>query len=154
MSPKFMVLDGKTGEEYDRLSQVPVFSPTHGHLAYVARRANKSFVVVDGRPGPEFEEIQDDVVPVLRNSGNLDVYEVHLPVFSPDGKHLAYAARSNWKWRLVLDGKDGPEHEGIDSAPIFSSDGKLVAYLATGHTDLDYYNQLVVIDVASSGRRG
>ncbi|HEU5321941.1 MAG TPA: hypothetical protein VFX28_14135, partial [Methylomirabilota bacterium] len=33
--------------------------------------------------------------------------------FSPDGTHLAYAARRGNRWSVVLDGRDGTPHLGL-----------------------------------------
>ena len=50
---------------------------------------------------------------------------------SPDGKSLAYAARSGDKQLVVMDGVEGKEYDGIlASSPVFSPDSKRVAYAA------------------------
>jgi Tol biopolymer transport system component len=55
------------------------------------------------------------------------------PVFSPDGRHLAYRARKNGKRFVVLADreasvvKEGPVHDAVWQ-PVFSTDGKHVAY--------------------------
>jgi roadblock/LC7 domain-containing protein len=69
--------------------------------------------VVDGQAGPEFDSVMKDSP----------------PVFSTDGKHVAYAAQRGDKWLVVVDGQAGLEFEGI-SLPVFSPDGKRVAYTA------------------------
>jgi len=42
---------------------------------------------------------------------------------------VAYVARRNAKWLVVVDGQVGAEHDGID-ALLFSPDSKHVAYVA------------------------
>ncbi len=34
-------------------------------------------------------------------------------VFSPDGKHVAFAAKLGDKWSVALDGKEGKQYDGI-----------------------------------------
>lgn len=68
-----------------------------------------------------------------------------LPALSPDGKHLAYAARKDGKEFIVVDGQ---KQEGFDkvSRPVFSPDGKRLAYAARK----DKEGVFVVVD----GQRG
>jgi len=72
----------------------------------------KEFVVVDGRRGPEFDSLGG-------------------PVWSADGKSLAYRARRGPRreegaWCVVVDGKPGPDHEAVGD-PVFGPDNA-VAY--------------------------
>jgi hypothetical protein len=69
-------------------------SPDSKHLAYVARRGEKLFVVVDGKEGKEYDGI---------GAGTL--------IFSPDSKHLAYVAIRGEKRFVVVDGKEGKEYD-------------------------------------------
>ncbi|MGD0463919.1 MAG: hypothetical protein ABSB74_15655, partial [Tepidisphaeraceae bacterium] len=55
----------------------PVFSRDGRHFAYVARRDQMLCVVVDGQAGAEYDDIGEDSV-----------------IFSPDGKRVAYAAKT------------------------------------------------------------
>jgi hypothetical protein len=68
--------------------------------------------VLDGTIGEKFDEIREDFL------------------LSADGKHLAYAARRNGKWMVVMDGKAGPE---LDEPPRYllsmSPDGSRLAYV-------------------------
>ncbi len=50
--------------------------------------------------------------------------------FSPDGKHLAYAARRNQKWRIVLDGVDAGGPYDKVGRPRFCGWGVLLGYVA------------------------
>lgn len=69
---------------------------------------------MDGHADPEFDAIFN-------------------PSFSPDGKHLAYAAvqgeRFHRQWALVVDGQAGEGHSQIGNW-AFSPDGKHLAYVA------------------------
>ena len=77
---------------------------------YGIRRGKTSFVVIDGKEGPGFEDVGG-------------------PAFSPDGQRLAYAAKRDKEWRVVVDGVEGPGFQEIGS-PVFSLDGSRLAYAA------------------------
>ncbi len=92
-----------------------LFSPNSERLACVARRAGVEYcVVVDGQEGPEYDLVTR-------------------PVFSRDGRRLAYAAargpREDRKWCVVLDGEESPEYEEVRDL-VFSPDGSHIAYAA------------------------
>jgi len=75
-------------------------------------------VVLDGKEGSNYT----------------DVWSL---TFSPDSKHLAYAARASREGKdvqfIVVDGKEGQQYvrdwsgQGILYGPVFSPDGKLVS---------------------------
>jgi hypothetical protein len=67
-------------------------------------------VVVDGHAGAEYDLLGDGT-----------------PIFSPDGKHVAYVAWRGAKELVVVDGQPGAECERVGGL-IFSLDGKRVAY--------------------------
>ena len=68
----------------------------------------------------------------MDGSAQPDADETGHLAFSPDGKHLAYAARRGAVWRMVLDGQEGPEFAGV-ALPIFSpADQHLVYFARTG----------------------
>ena len=51
--------------------------------------------------------------------------------FSPDGKHLAYAAQQGDKWFAVTDGTPGPTYDGIAYGTLlFSPDSRRLVYAA------------------------
>ena len=99
-------------------------------LAYVLKRGNKVQVVCDGKAQPAY-----DVVKWLK--------------FSPDGKHLAYAAGKQMpgaatpprallpgRWYVVHDGTEGRAYEGWIRNLTFSSDSKRLAFaVETGAND-------------------
>lgn len=63
-------------------------------------------------------------------------------LFSPDGDRVAYVADISEKWRMVIDGQEGPEYDMIlEGSPLFSLDGKLLAYIA-----IKKDKQFVVVD--------
>ncbi len=56
-----------------------------------------------------------------------DWLEVRDLVFSEDGEHLAYAARSEAGWQVILDEVAGPVFDEVDT-PRFSEDGDLLLH--------------------------
>ena len=82
------------------------------HLAYIVADGQKQRVVVDGRPGPQYDLIWS------------------CPFLSPDGNRVAYMAGDGGKQLVVVDGQSGPKHEGVPAGPIFSPDGTRVVYEA------------------------
>jgi Tol biopolymer transport system component len=123
---QFVVVDGRPEREYDRIASLwAVFSQDGKRVAYVARsseqlsrrgdivfvaEAGKEFIVVDGQPGPKYEMVQ-------------------MPVFSSDGKRLAYIATEGEEYFVVVDGQRGPRYEAV-GPPVFSPNGERVAYPA------------------------
>ena len=109
-------LDGKKVKEYNTPPSPYIysltFSPDSKHLAYIAKRDEKYFVVLDGKEEREYD---------LINPFSL--------TFSPNSKHLAYAAKRNGDYFVVIDGKE-EKYEWIDSfSLIFSPDSKRFAYV-------------------------
>jgi roadblock/LC7 domain-containing protein len=103
------------------------FSPDGQRLAYkaadgIGQAVTSEFVVVDGKAQQRYTK-------------------VGAPVISPDGKRVAYWARSGSKEFLVLDGNEGPAFASV-WPPVFSPDGSRVAYIAK----LDKKRGVVVVD--------
>lgn len=69
-------------------------------------------VVVEGSIGPEFEQILPGT-----------------PLFSPDGRHFAYAAALQQRYQVLLDGFVSPEYELVGHL-TFSPDSRHFAYAA------------------------
>lgn len=114
------VVDGQVVMENERIDQLRY--PNDWRLAFVTERSRERGtvrVVVDGRFGPEYDDVQ------------------HL-LLSPDGKHVAYVAKSGVDYSVVVDGRPGPLYDFIGKeTPTrrnirmqFSSDGKHLAYVA------------------------
>src|SRR6185436_7438542 len=73
---------------------------------------SKRFVVVDGVGGRAYEAAS-------------------APVFSPDGKHVAYKAKEGKRWFVVLDGQEQKGFDALGSGKIvFSADSRRMAYVA------------------------
>src|SRR5262249_16930751 len=90
-----------------------VFSPDGRTLAYVARRGDDFFAVINGVEGTPCELIQ---VGGIR--------------FSADSKHFAYVARRSGKDHLVLDGAEGPPFDFISEfSNVFEAAGRKSSYI-------------------------
>jgi Tol biopolymer transport system component len=99
--------------QFDYSSRKPesfIVSPDNRRLAYTAKAGGKEFVVVDGKEGNRYDDI-----------------EGHLAIFSPDSKRVAYGARVGNKKLVVVDGKEGKQFDFIGDVE-FSLDSKRVAY--------------------------
>lgn len=112
---EFFMIDGVTGEEYDRvISPSFVFSPDGKHFAYggIREEKKKVVVVVDWR-----EQFVCD--------------EMGLPLFSPDSQRLAYTIRRDKTMSVVLDGKELPAYDDVSADSLrFSPDSQRLAYTA------------------------
>jgi WD40 repeat protein len=119
---RFTVIDGKeTVYKSHGFMGGPIgwrglrFSPDSRHVAFGARDDNRGkgeFVVVDGKEGPLYDNV---------DGKNL--------AFSPDSNHLAYIARTGKKFFAVVDGQEGKRYDGLFPPIAFSADGKHAAYL-------------------------
>lgn len=123
------VIDGKESPEYEAIYSIE-FSPDGSRIAYVASKAGKQFVVVDGKPWAKYDEVHDPLT------------------FSPDGKRLAcvvlnYDSNGNGTYCVLVDGNPGPKFKDIfTNSLMFSADGKHIAYTASA--DGEHY--CVVVD--------
>jgi hypothetical protein len=90
--------------------------------------------LLDSSPGVASERAASPAVTLLIKEvpvGKIDLDEnTHALVISPDGKRVAYMSKRGDKWRVVVDGLEGKEYDGImrDSA-VFSPDSRRVAYV-------------------------
>lgn len=120
----------------DRLHERVTFRG--GHIAWVLRHDAKSVVVVDGREGPQYDEIlvpppqeiPADLKPLLGKSpSQVDEELIHWLNWSPDDRRLAYVARRGDKWFAVVDGEEGSPFEKVD-LPEFTKDSRHFLYRA------------------------
>jgi WD40 repeat protein len=106
-----LVVNGKeTPLPYDALShKSPVFT-ADDRLVYVAKKGERAVVVVDGKEQTFYEKIAQPI-----------------PIFSADGKQIAYTARNYGEDEVVVwNGQPGPGFENIPAASlVFSRDGRL-----------------------------
>ncbi|MEN6372958.1 MAG: hypothetical protein ABFD64_13200 [Armatimonadota bacterium] len=111
------VIDGKETAEYEKIAGVE-FSPDGKHTALAVQKGGKMFVLLDGKPGPKYDEVDG------------------IFTFSPDSKRLAYVAtnydaNSDPITFVVIDGKPGPKFKDLFSLSIaFSPDCKHFSYIA------------------------
>ena len=97
-----------------------------GHLWYCARRGDKWYVVADETLSSPYDGVwptrseraflagrgRQKCLLVAQVAGSL-FDDIREPVFSPDGKHVAYAARRGKKVLVVGDGLAGAEYDEI-----------------------------------------
>ena len=103
---------GTSGTFKSAQTNVATFSQEGGHVAFVARKDKTEMAVVDGKEGPAYAS-------------------VFLPVFSRDGKRVAYEASPDGKKRVIItDGVPSDQYDDIAEGPLFSPDGTHLAYRA------------------------
>jgi hypothetical protein len=146
-----VVVDGKPSVPYAPGSVVAPRLSADGTRVAWAQKPPEARVVVDGVPGPVFEEVTPPTFapqgarwwylgvrkgkPVIVVDGKEDPPVLDLPqpgpVWSPDGSRLGYVAIKEGGWRAVIDGQDGPTFKRMGHGSLrFSPDGKRHAYWA------------------------
>lgn len=142
---------GQPGPEFDIIGR-PVFYSSQDRLAYSGARIEKPFmkaerafgqVIVDSAAGPVYEgqPVESGVVAVgaalgggpekslikgVRPRLSARSHGVSSPTMSPDGEHIAYAARrGDGDYIVLLDDEPGPSFKRNACNPAFSPDGKL-----------------------------
>jgi Tol biopolymer transport system component len=123
-----------------------IFSPDSRRLAYaVAKLDQRAYLVVDGKEGPVHDRIGGSMPlgPANRASmqsgsglepGSSMSYNYTIApgsplLFSPDGRRIAYLARSGPQGMVYVDGKaDGIKMETLVGGMLFSDDSKRLAY--------------------------
>ncbi|HEX3000661.1 MAG TPA: hypothetical protein VHR86_10570 [Armatimonadota bacterium] len=154
-----VVADGKESRGYEDVLETSItFSPDGKHLGYVATRNEAQCLVLDGKPGPNFDEVGSYNHYILFSAdGRRFAYEAtrgekHYMVidgkasaayddiggalFSPDGVHVAYPAKIGENWHIVLDGKIGPAYPGIETDSLTFSAAGILAFEAANTEDL------------------
>jgi hypothetical protein len=144
-----VVVDGKTGTSYDGIYQNRVFFSDDGsRIWYGARSNGKWAVVLDGTPGPSFDEVFHSschttldmgalmlgmLLPTPLAGGELGsalgtaCSTVDFEFFSPDSKHTWYRAKKGSDWVAVEDGVEGPPFVNI-LLNAYSPDSKHLMY--------------------------
>lgn len=171
---EFTVVDGVEGKEYENIvANTFVFSPDSKRTAYVAASGRKRFIVVDNVEGkrfvgvwnPVFSPDSKSITYYVERSGRYvegggkyvfvidgvegNEYNLEFPfpraVFSPDGKHIAHAARLGPKGFVIVDGVEGKAYDDAGELCVFSPDSKHLAYNASRNR-----KQIIVVDDATS----
>lgn len=157
---EFLLVDGKEQGPYQyvNLHQL-VFSPDGKHYAFIENSQRQKRLIVDGKASPPMDAIDHlaylpdgRLVYVFLKEANRDVMKRGLdqhtlvvgdkavavniatpPIFSEDGRHLAYLDMSrpgDWEsLHYVVDGKQYPPC-GRPTAAAFSPDGQHFVYIA------------------------
>ena len=132
------IINDQEGPIFDRvMPDTFVFSNDGKRHAYLAMKAGRFVVVVDGVAQPE---AGGDMVPWLQP-----------PVFSADGSSVGYleGSRLRKKMRVVVNGKPGEIFDSVAlQGPQFSPDGRRFSYAANDRSTGDSW--FYVID----GQRG
>ena len=122
MSPGQAIIDGVESEKYDSVYGAR-FSPDGKHTAYVGKLNGKYCAVIDGRRGPEFDEIKC----YIQSPESPETI-----LYTPDSQHYGYLARNGKSWFAVVDGQPqpAPDVEFNMAGPLaLTADGKHTAFL-------------------------
>jgi len=104
------IIDGAQSPPFRSISS-PVFSPNGKRVAYYAQRGEKRLVVNDFHESALYDEIAPFSL-----------------VFDAESRNLAFAARRDKLWRVVLNDVEGAEYESV-SNPVVAEGA--TAYIAT-----------------------
>ncbi len=138
---QFAVIDGAAQGPYGNVHQF-AWSPDGKAFAYVAVQGQDSFVVRDGKKGEVFDFVshltfnpdgrslafvakEGEYRLIWGDRRSPGFVDIRRPVFSPDGKRLAYAT----PMQVWVDGDAGAGYNSVGD-PVFSPDGTRVAHIA------------------------
>jgi hypothetical protein len=171
----YAVIDGKKGERFEHVEGLAFLED--GRACYTAFAKNRQTIVVDGKAGPWFDEMEY----VLQSDGGTRIAtvvtvgerrhfladlelgpaydEISWWGFSPDGKRTAYVGKRGGKHYVVVDGKASPAY---DSAGLltFTPDGGYVHPARTGKREFvvrdgtagKEYDRVTSLKVSNEGR--
>src|SRR5262245_62029260 len=147
----YVVTDGQESKPYRGLGNNIEFSDDEKHVLYQADTPEGQVIVVDGvemQPRPIIEEnsygfspdgqrvayaasdYRDAEYVVVDNKRGKTYQGVGKPAFSPDSRHVVYAAWRGGKINVVTDGVEGEAFDEVNDYFRFSPDGKRMAFLA------------------------
>jgi len=88
-------IDGVAQKVFQPPTEPVVFSPDSKRAAF-AGAATKNAVTVDGAPGAQYDEYCPGTL-----------------AFTPDSKHVAYLARKDAKWKIIVDAAEAGEYDSL-----------------------------------------
>ncbi len=111
---------GTIPKKYKRIISL-IFSPNGTRVdAVVAEQEFSSCYVIDG-------DSETEIYCLWSSSGFPHIFGE--PIFSPDGRKLAYVAKKGKNFSVVMNGKEGKLYDRIDPL-LFSPDSRKLAYVA------------------------
>lgn len=131
-----LLWDGDPGQPFEGLGEMrdktaAVFCSEDGaHVAYVGKRGERMFVGRDAGEDPSVESFSRSVP----------------PVFSREGRHLAYGAEVAGAFRLIVDGQAIGELPIAPIEAVWSPDGERLAYVELREAAKNVYECRIVID--------
>jgi len=156
---RVLMVDGEVKAKVEgNLDHMLAFSPDSQRLLYGVLKADKScYFVVDDKKGPVYQSIGAPVVPP-----GIKVEATLAALFSPDSKRVAYLAKKDSRYLIVVDGVEGKVRFdrvvgafGVDrtgkiqtqslqpSGIMFSPDSQRVSFVAATRDDS---KQFVIVD--------
>ena len=146
LNSTFFIGEKAAGPSFAALSQPIIWGENDEHVLYSGSNTNVKLakrnaalgqVIVDGKPGPEYEAAPQPVVKAFLKGTDLILptgvrrlesrwYGVSSPTATPDGQHVAYSVRRPEKdYVVIADGRQSPSFEAIPCGPAFGPDGTL-----------------------------
>lgn len=122
---------GTIPKKYKRIISI-LFSPNGRRATAVVVGPGGCFVI-DGTS-------ETDIQCLSPSARGDTLYIVGEPIFSPDGRKLAYVAEKGFQFSAVMNGKEGKRYGEIDDL-VFSPDSRKLAYVAA-----DNGKRFVVLD--------
>jgi Tol biopolymer transport system component len=139
-----VISDGHVGAAYTAVA-LPQYT-SDGHLYCTVKRGKKTYLLCNGQESPAYRTIAfltvhaksgqiayaaetEEGWRVVRNGVSDQVYATipQAPVFSPDGRYLAYVAQRVNQWFIIVDQQEYPAKAGLvgNTQLIFDADTHL-----------------------------
>jgi hypothetical protein len=115
----FVAVGGEISDLYEAVG-LPVFTADETRCAFKALRAGRECIIVDNQPGT----VHDPAPPYLDAEKVLD----DLPVFTQDGRTVAYRAQFGSKQSVVSEDTAGEMLDSLAGGPAFGLANRLVYF--------------------------